>query len=76
MIEVNSNKFLELVPKSEELFDGTLGTWKTYLAHFKSKEDAKPICPRTYLVLKLHGKMFKKEIEHLVLVVLLERTND
>ena len=24
------NKFLKLLQKYEELFDGTLGTWKTY----------------------------------------------
>ena len=37
------NELLKLLHKFEELFDGTLGTWKTYPADFKLKEDAKPI---------------------------------
>ena len=37
------NELLILLHKFEELFDGTLGTWKTYSADFKLEEYAKPI---------------------------------
>ena len=37
------NELLELLQKLEELFDGTLGTWKKYPIGFELKEDAKPI---------------------------------
>ena len=38
------NNLLKLLHKLEELFDGTLGTWKNDLVYFELKEDAKPIC--------------------------------
>ena len=37
------NKFLKLLQKDEEFFNGTLGTWNTYILEFGLKEDAKPI---------------------------------
>ena len=48
------NELLKLLHKFEELFDGTLGTWKTDTVEFKLKEYAKPICSITYPVLKVH----------------------
>ena len=38
------NEFLKLLQKTEEFFDGTLGTWKIDTVEFKLKEDAQPIC--------------------------------
>ena len=38
------NKFLKLSHIFEELFDGTLGTWKTDPVDFELKEYADPIC--------------------------------
>ena len=40
------NEMLKLLQIFEELFDGTLGTWKTDPLDFKSKENAKPILSR------------------------------
>ena len=37
------NELLKLLHKTEELFDGTLGTWKKYSVDFKLKEDVNPI---------------------------------
>ena len=37
------NELLKLLQRSEELFNGTLGTWKTDPVEFELKEDAKPI---------------------------------
>ena len=48
------NKFLKLLQRFEKLFDGTLGTWNTYPAEFKLKENAKPICSRPYQVPKVN----------------------
>ena len=40
---------VNLLQKLEELFDGTLGTWKTYPLALKLKK-SKPICFRPYAV--------------------------
>ena len=58
------------------MFDGTLGTWKTYQLDSKLKEDANQICSRPYPVLKLHKKMLKKVFERLFLLRALEVEND
>ena len=70
------NDLLKLLQKSEELFDGTLGTWETDPVEFELKEDAKPICSRPYPVPKVHEEIFKKEVERLVLFGVLEVAND
>ena len=62
--------------KIVELFDGTLGTWKTDPVDFELKEDLKPICSRPYPVTKVPEEMFKKEVERLVLLGFLKVTND
>ena len=46
------NELLQLLQKIEELFDGTLGTWKTDQVDLELKEDAKPIFSQSYLVPK------------------------
>ena len=38
------NELLKLLQKLEELFDGTLVTWKTDPVDFKIKDNANPIC--------------------------------
>ena len=38
------NELLKPFQKSEELFNGTLGTWKTDPLDFELKDNAKPIC--------------------------------
>ena len=58
------------------MFDGTLGTWKTDPADFKLKEDVNTICLQPYSVPKVHEEMFKKEVERLVLLGVLEAAND
>ena len=62
--------------KSEELFDGTLGTWKTDPVDFKLKEDVKPICSRPYPVPKVQKKIFKKDVERLIQLGVLEVAHD
>ena len=70
------NGFLKLLQIFEELFDGTLGTWKIDPVDFELKEDAKPRFSRLYPVTKVHEKMFKKEVERLFLLGVLEVAND
>ena len=76
LIITQRNEFLKLLYKLEELFDGTLGTWKTYPVDFKLKEEVNLTCSRPYPVPKVHEEIFKKEIEHLVLPGVLELAND
>ena len=56
------NELLKLLQKSEELFDGTLVTWKTDPAGFELKEDVKPIYARPYPITKVHEVMFKNRL--------------
>ena len=37
LTESQRNESLKLLQKSEELFDGTLGTWKTHPSYFELK---------------------------------------
>ena len=67
---------MKLLQKFEELFDGKLGTWKIDPVDFKLKEDAKTICPRKYPLPKVYDEMFKKEVEYLVLLGLLKKSNN
>ena len=43
---------------------------------FELKDNVKPICSRPYLVPKVHKEMFQNEVEHLVLLGVLEVAND
>ena len=70
------NELLKLSQRLEDLFDGMIDTWKTDLVDFGFKKDVKPICFRPYPLLKLHAKMFKKQVEFLVLLGVLGVANN
>ena len=70
------NELLKLLQKFKELFDLTLGTWKSYPLEFELKQDAKPIFSLPYAVLKAHTETFKKEVDCLVLLVVIEVENN
>ena len=55
-------ELLKLLQKSEELFYGTLGTWKMDTVDLELNEDAKPICLRPYPVPKVHEEMSKSRL--------------
>ena len=76
MTEAQRNKILKLLKKYEELFYGTLGTWKTDPEDFKLKKDANPIVSRPHPVTKVHKEMLKKEVEYLFLLGVIERENN
>ena len=62
LIEKKCNELLKLLQKIEELFDGTLGTWKTDPVDFELKENAKPIFSRPYSVPKVHEEMVQRRL--------------
>ena len=62
LIEVQRNELLKLLQKIEELFDWTIGTWKTNPVDFELKEYENPICSRPYSVPKVHKKNFKRRL--------------
>ena len=70
------NELLKLLQKFEEFFDETPGTREIYPVDFKLKDNAKPIFYRPYPVPKVHEEIFKKEVEPLVLLGVLEVENN
>ena len=57
LIEEQRNKLHKLLHKSEEFFDGTLGTRKTDPVDFELKYNTEPICSRPYPVTKSYKEM-------------------
>ena len=59
-------ELLQLLKKYEDLFDGTLGNWKTLPVHFELKEGAKPFHGRPFPVPRIHRETLKREIDRMV----------
>ena len=57
------------------MFDGTLGTWNTTPVEPELKDNANPVCSRTYPVPRVHKSMFRKEVKKLVSLGVIEGTN-
>ena len=66
-------KLYKLLIKYQEIFDGTLGVWKTDDVDFELKEGTKPFSQRYYPVPHLYKDTFKKEIDRLVKLGVLEK---
>ena len=62
-----------LLTKYEELFDGTLGDFKTDPVRLKLKKDAKPYHGRPYPIPHSQLDVFRKEVERLVELGVLKR---
>jgi hypothetical protein len=60
------NELIEVLQEFEDLFDGTLGDWKTKPVHFELKSGATPYHSRTYPIPKVHKETILKEIKRLV----------
>jgi hypothetical protein len=69
---LHCNLLLALLLKFEELFDGTLGEWKLPPVSFELKEGAKPYHGRPYPIPKIPKATLMKEIDHLILIGVLE----
>ena len=73
---IQQNKLLKLLQKYEDLFDGTLGEWKTDPVSFELKEGAKPHSQRHYPMPHIHKETFKKELKRMVELGILEKVQE
>ena len=63
---------LEVLTEFEDLFDGTLGDWKTEPVSFELKEGAKPYHGRAFPIPKVHKETILNEIKRLIEIGVLE----
>ena len=66
----------DLLIKYQKIFDGRLGEWKTDPADLELKDGEEPHCQRHYPVPRIHREVFKKDLERLGKLGVLEKTND
>ena len=66
----------KLLSQYQDVFDGTLGAWKTEPVEFEMHDDAKPHNQRYYPVPHLYKKTFKKELDRLVKLGVLEKVQE
>lgn len=72
----DKNKLLRVLIKYKHLFDGTLGDFKVDPVKIELKKDAQPVQLRPFQVPHIRRGMFKKELDRLIqLGVLEERPN-
>ena len=67
---------LHILEKIESLFDRKLGKWKNTPDNLDLKDDATPVCSRPYTVPRVQASMFRKEVERLVKLGVIEEAND
>ena len=67
---------LKLLKQYEKLFDGTLGKWRTNPVEIETRPDSKPVNSRWYPVPRINKQTFKKELERLVKIGVLERVQE
>ena len=65
-------QLFKLLSEFEELFDGTLGDWKTEPVELELREGEKPHSSRYYPMPRVHKQTFKKELLRLVEIGVLE----
>jgi len=66
------NKLLDLLIEYEDLFDGTLGDWKTEPVSLELKEGAKPYHGKAFPVPKIHKAILVNELNRLCKLGVLE----
>ena len=64
---------LKLLKQYEELFDGTLGKWKTAPVKIEMRPDAQPVNIRWYPLPIINKRTFKIELERLENIGVFER---
>ena len=69
-------KLLKLLRQFEDLFDGTLGEWKTKPVSLRLRPGAKPYHGRAFPVPHIHLATLKKEVTRLVKIGVLKRQPD
>ena len=65
-----------LLSKYKSIYEGTLGEWKTNPVDLELKEGDQPHSQRHYPIPRIHREVFKRDLDRLVNLVVLERTND
>ena len=65
-----------LLIKYKDIFDGRLGEWKTDPVELELKEGVEPHSQRHYPMPRIHRDVFKKDLDRLVKLGVLERTNE
>ena len=65
-----------LLIKYKDIFDGKLGEWRTDPVELELKEGAEPHSQRHYPMPRIHRDVFKKDLDRLVKLGVLERTNE
>ena len=70
------DKLLRLLKQYEDLFDGTLGAWKTSPVDFELKPGAKPHQARPFPVPRVHLETVKKELKRLCKIGVLRKIPD
>ena len=66
----------KIIAKIQRFVRWNVGTCKTGPVDFKLKDNVKPILFQPYLLPKVNKKLVKKDVEGLVLLGVLEITND
>jgi hypothetical protein len=69
---VEQMQLQELLVEFEDLFDGTLGDWKTEPVSFELKEGSKPYHGRAYPIAQKHNATVKTEVKRLCEIGVLE----
>jgi hypothetical protein len=64
-----------LLDKYADLFDGTLGTWKTTPVQLELKPDAKPYHGKAYLVPHSQERALKEEVQRMVDLGVMRKVN-
>ena len=65
-----------LLLKYKKIFSGELGEWRTDPVDLELKEGSEPHCQRHYPVPRIHREVFKKDLDRLESLGVLEKTND
>jgi hypothetical protein len=64
-----------LLDKYQDLFDGTLGTWKTTPVELELKPDVKPYHGKAYPVPHSQEKKLRKEVKRMVELGVMRKVN-
>ncbi len=66
LVESKKLDLLSLLQRYEQMFDRTLGKWKTEPVNFELNEDAQPYHGRPFPVPKIHKVTLHKEVDRMV----------